>query len=72
MEALQILKFSLKKEHSNFKWWTTSQQEMLYNKDDSQILAAVIPGHDGGVVNEVLKAIIWEEGEGLPHHVQLY
>ena len=52
MEALQILKFSLKKEHPNLKWWTMSQQEMLRNEDSSQILATAIPGHDGGMVDE--------------------
>lgn len=72
MEALQILKFSLKKERPNLKWWTTSQQEMLRNEDSSQILATAIPGHDSGTVNEVLKAIMTEKGEGLSHHVQLF
>lgn len=72
MEALQILKFSLKKECPNLKWWTTLQEEMLCNEDSSQILATAIPGHDGGTVDEVLKAIMTEEGEELSHHVQLF
>ena len=72
MEALQILKFSFKKECPNLKWWTMLQQEMLYNEDSSQILATAIPGHDSGTVDEVLKAIMTEKGEELSHHVQLF
>ncbi|KAF8833041.1 hypothetical protein BDN67DRAFT_1018021 [Paxillus ammoniavirescens] len=71
MEALQILKSSLKREQLNLKWWMTQQQEMLHDQDGSQILATVIPGHGNGT-DEVLKAITAEEGESLLGHVVIY
>jgi hypothetical protein len=71
MEALQILKFSLKGERPSLKRWMTSQQEMLRDKDSSQILATAVLGHGNGV-DEVLKAIEAEEGESLSNHVDIY
>ncbi|KIJ19228.1 hypothetical protein PAXINDRAFT_70196, partial [Paxillus involutus ATCC 200175] len=71
MEALQILKFSLKGERPNLKRWMTSQQEMLCDEDSSQILATVVSGHGNGI-DEVLKAIEVEEGESLSNHVDIY
>jgi len=73
METLQILKFSLKREWPNLKWWMTPQQEMLHDEDSSQVLAPVVPGHgNGNGVDEVLKAIVVEEGESLLGHVDVY
>jgi hypothetical protein len=73
METLQILKFSLKREWPSLKWWMTLQQEMLRDEDSSQVLASVIPGRgNGNRVDEVLKAIVVEEGESLPGHVDVY
>lgn len=75
MEALQILKFSLKKERPNLKWWMTSQQEMLQDEDSNQILVAAVPtpGESGAHgIEEVLMAIEAEEGESLPVYPDRY
>lgn len=61
MEALQILKSSLKKERPNLKWWMTSQEEMLTNAEC------------GNGTDDVLKVVADEEGESLRgHHVAIY
>ncbi|KAI6022323.1 hypothetical protein BKA83DRAFT_4493604 [Pisolithus microcarpus] len=43
MEALQMLKFFLKKEHLDFsKGWGVLQKDMLVDEDDDDLLAAIV------------------------------
>jgi len=45
MEALQMLKFHLRKERLNFtKGWTTSEKQMVNDTPDEDLLAGLLKG----------------------------
>ena len=61
MEALQMLKFALKKARLNFtRGWITSENEMLDSEPEEDLLAMLL-GDDG---EDTLDRIIREFGEG--------
>lgn len=67
MEALQMLKFHLKKERLHFtRGWVTSQKLLLEDEPDE-------PGkHDKpGPLDDILKAIMQEESAGVADAVEL-
>lgn len=75
MEALQVLKFSIKGERPlNLKSWMTSEQEMLHDEDGSQILATAIPGNPGHTqdLDTVLRAVEADEQGTMSNHVVIY
>ncbi|KIK92382.1 hypothetical protein PAXRUDRAFT_147475, partial [Paxillus rubicundulus Ve08.2h10] len=72
MEALQMLKFFLKKDRLDFtKGWATSQKEMLMDMDDKDLLASIVAANLAGdtltkAVDDVIGAIADGEGDETP------
>jgi hypothetical protein len=72
MEALQMLKFFLKKDRLDFtKGWATSQKEMLTDVDDEDLLASIVAANLAGdalteAVDDVIGAIADDEGDETP------
>ena len=69
MEALQTLKFSLKKERLSFtKGWAASEKDMVHEMgpchDDNDILSA--SGIDSGGYDSILKIIAEDECDDVP------
>lgn len=61
MEALQMLKFWLKKDHLNFtKDWITPQQDMAFDEDNDDLLAQMLSTPS---LDEILTAIARVEGD---------
>ena len=61
MEALQMLKFHLKKERLDFtKGWTTSERQMVDDNPDEDLLAKLLDGDLQDGVDKVIKCIINE------------
>ena len=78
MEALQMMKFFLKKECLNFMCgWVKAQQEMLSETVDDDLLAVII---DANVVNEslshamddIIGAIADDEGDEFDNEPELF
>ena len=78
MEALQMMKFFLKKEHLNFMHeWATAQQEMLSETIDDDLLAVIV---DTNVVedsllhamNDIIGAIADDEGNEFDNEPELF
>ncbi|KAF8124476.1 hypothetical protein EV363DRAFT_1178050, partial [Boletus edulis] len=65
MEALQMLKFWLKKDHLNFtKDWVTPQKDMISNEDnDDDLLARLFSTTNKSSLDNILSAIAREEGD---------
>ena len=63
MEALQMLKFHLKKVHLNFMegWQTTEKQMINENLDDTDTLAMLLKGNFQDKLDEMLEYIDKEE-----------
>lgn len=65
MEALQMLKFWLKKERLDFtKGWATPEADMLINEDNSHLLGRLFASDDKDFC-DVLGVIGREEGDGI-------
>jgi len=59
MEALQLLKFSLKKEHLNFTdGWATSEVAMLGVPKPTHDLGSLFVDNSDGVMDSILKECI--------------
>ncbi|KIJ58483.1 hypothetical protein HYDPIDRAFT_102552 [Hydnomerulius pinastri MD-312] len=72
MEALQMLKFLLKKEHLNFtKGWIPSQKEMLHDEDTDDVLARLVTGM-GGNIDDAINVITEEEGDTIEEQAQIF
>ncbi|KAN0082707.1 hypothetical protein V8E55_008502 [Tylopilus felleus] len=69
MEALQLLKFSLKQEQLNFgQYWETMETEMLTNQDNQDLLSNLMTeGSIDEAVTAALNAIALVEGDSNPH-----
>ncbi|KAI6110236.1 hypothetical protein EV401DRAFT_2076074 [Pisolithus croceorrhizus] len=69
MEALQMLKFFLKKEDLDFsKGWAVSQKDMLVDEDEDDLLAAVVDKSTSEdslaqAVDIIIGAIAGDEGD---------
>jgi hypothetical protein len=62
MEALQMLKFFFKKERLDFmKGWAVSQQEMLQDEDEEDILATLLTATTSQGIDNAIKSIAVEE-----------
>jgi hypothetical protein len=73
MEALQMLKFWLKKERLNFtKGWSTSQVEMLRIDTADGILSRLAAAIGDRNVDEAITTIAAEEGDGIADVVDIY
>lgn len=81
MEALQMLKFWLKKDHLNFtKDWITPQKDMAFNEDNNNLLAQLFSTANASSLDNILSSIARVEGDNissstvifwLTHHVLL-
>ena len=59
MEALQMLKFHLKKERLNFtKGWVTSEKLMVDDHPDEDLLAKLLDGDLQDGVDKIMKCIV--------------
>ena len=75
MEALQMLKFWLKKDRLHFmQQWITSEKDMVYDKDTEDALARLMTaeGSLNDAMVQAIDAIVSAEGDTVPDHVQLY
>jgi hypothetical protein len=80
MEALQMLKFFLKKERLNFtKGWAITQPEMMVEVSDDDILATIVEANVSaetadlqGALNDVMYFIGDEEGDELAEMPELF
>lgn len=74
MEALQILKFSLKKEKPTLKWRLVTEREMLQHNGESDVLAEAIQGQNtgSGELDRVIQEIAIEEGDKLQDGIAIY
>ena len=58
MEALQILKFDLKKRHLDFMWgWVTSEKEILDDAEGADLLAGLLKEDFHADFNKIMKFI---------------
>jgi hypothetical protein len=77
VEALQMLKFALKKERLNFtKGWGSSQKDMLwsevpYNADTVDILASFANG-DSSAVDTLLSTVSEQELDNIPDQAEIF
>ena len=61
MEALQMLKFHLRKERLNFtKGWTTSEKQMVNDTPDEDLLAGLLKGDFQDKLDKAVKSIMDE------------
>ena len=75
MEALQMLKFWLKKDRLHFtQQWITSEKDMVYDEDTEDALARLTTaeGSLNDAMVQAIDAIASAEGDTVPDHVQLY
>jgi len=64
MEALQMLKFHLKKRRLSFmQGWVTSEKEMLDDADGADLLAGLLKEDFHADFDKIMKFISDEEGE---------
>jgi hypothetical protein len=74
MEALQMLKFHLKKDRLNFtKGWATSHQQLLEDEPDEPGTQNALPIQivDDSYLDRALTAINQEEGHGIEDHIDV-
>jgi hypothetical protein len=77
VEALQMLKFALKKERLNFtKGWESSQKDMLqsevpYNADTVDILSSFTDG-DSSAVDTLLSTVSEQELDNIPDQAEIF
>jgi hypothetical protein len=74
MEALQMLKFHLKKDRLNFtKGWATSHQQLLEDEPDEPGTQNGLPVQisDDNYLDNVLTVINREEGYGIEDHIDV-
>jgi hypothetical protein len=74
MEALQMLKFHLKKDWLNFtKDWATSHQQLLEDEPDEPCTQNGLPVQisDDNYLNYALTVINQEEGYGIEDHIDV-
>jgi hypothetical protein len=70
MEALQMVKFRLKKDRLNFtRGWVTSQKLLLDDEPDELGTHDMSAQHDP--LDRILAMIMQEEGDGVPDAVEL-
>jgi hypothetical protein len=78
MEALQMYKFSLKKERLNFtKGWASSEKDMLYemalsNAEPVDHLASIADAVDGRTYDSILDIIADDECDDIPDIATVY
>ncbi|KIM61362.1 hypothetical protein SCLCIDRAFT_122301 [Scleroderma citrinum Foug A] len=75
MEALQMVKFWLKKDRLDFtRQWITLEKDMVYDEDTEDALArlATAEGSLNDAMVQAINAIALAEGDTVPNHVQLY
>jgi len=61
MEALQMLKFHLRKERLNFtKGWMTSEKQMVNDTPDEDLLAGLLKGDFQDKLDNAVKSIMDE------------
>lgn len=73
MEALQMLKFFLKKERLDFmKGWAVSQQEMLQDEDEEDILATLLTAATSEGIDSAIKCIAEQECEEIDEIAEVY
>jgi len=75
MEALQMLKFWLKKDCLHFtQQWITSEKDMVCDEDTEDALACLVTaeGNLNNAMVQAIDAIASVEGDTVPEHVQLY
>jgi len=61
MEALQMLKFHLRKERLNFtKGWMTSEKQMVNDTPDEDLLAGLLKGDFQDKLDKAVKSIMDE------------
>jgi hypothetical protein len=78
LEALQMLKFFLKKEHLDFTTgWVTSQKEMQVEMEECDLLASIVDANLAGdtllqAVDDIIGIIADDEGEGVSDDVVLF
>ena len=64
MEALQILKFHLKKQQLNFtQGLMTSEKDMLFDDADKDLLITLLPADSDDSVDKAIKAISIDESD---------
>ncbi|KAF8129616.1 hypothetical protein EV363DRAFT_1168993 [Boletus edulis] len=64
MEALQMLKFWLKKDRLNFtKGWITPQKDMVFDEDSDDLLGRLFSTTDASSLDDILGAIARVEGD---------
>ena len=66
MEALQMLKFTMRQNQFHFmQGWITSQKDMMCVRQDIDFLAQLMVGND---FNDIIKMISEQEGNGVAEH----
>ncbi|KIK16556.1 hypothetical protein PISMIDRAFT_113133 [Pisolithus microcarpus 441] len=64
MEALQMLKFSLKKECLDFtRGWITPKRDIVGGDDRTDLLARLFVSGGGKSLDDILRMVVWEEGD---------
>lgn len=70
MEALQMLKFAMKKDQVHFtRGWITSQKDMMVVRPDNHSLAQLTAGSR---FDDVIKIISEQEGDGVVENLDLF
>lgn len=73
MEALQMLKFWLKKDQLDFmRDWITPQKDMMIDEDDVDILAQLFSTTSASHLDEVLGAIAIVESDELSRTTEIF
>ena len=75
MEALQMLKFWLKKDQLHFtRQWITSQKDMLHDEDTEDTLSHLVAaeGNLNNAMVQAIDAIASVEGDTLQEHAELF
>ncbi|KIK12055.1 hypothetical protein PISMIDRAFT_121632 [Pisolithus microcarpus 441] len=66
MEALQMLKFGLKKEHLDFtRGWITPERDMAGGDDRTDLLVQLFASGGGKSLDDILRMVVWEEGDDI-------
>ena len=75
MEALQMLKFWLKKDWLHFTWqWKTLQKDIVHDEDTEDTLSCLVvaEGNLNDAMVQAIDAIASAEGNTLQEHVELF
>ena len=72
MEALHMLKYSLKQQRPSLKWRLTTQQDMLLDGESGALANALSGSGTGGSIDQIIWEIATDKGDSLSQDVCLY